>query len=240
MRQVPKYAIIGNGKVANHFCYYFRALSFPFYQWSRSLSKPGSLTQIIQNCDRVLILIKDSAIEGFIQENPILHGKILIHFSGRLFSSLAYGAHPLFTFSHELYDLATYQKIPFILEKEGPSFSELLPGLPNPHYQIPRDLKNLYHSLCVLSGNFSCILWQKFFHELEHTFHLPKSVTHPYMQQIFSNLQKSQGNILTGPLARNDYTTIAANLAALSNDPFQKIYQAFVEVYQEREKNELA
>jgi len=30
---------------------------------------------------------------------------------------------------------------------------------------------------------------------------------------------------------RNDQATINANLTALQQDPFQKIYQAFVEVY---------
>lgn len=241
MRQVPlksttPYLIIGNGRAATHFCHYFKLLQIPFQQWSRQNNPIADLAFMAKNCKHILILIKDSQIENFIKENHCLQNKSLVHFSASLSTSLAFSAHPLMTFSPETYDLATYQKIPFILEKEGPEFDELLPGLINPHYKIPRELKNLYHSLCVISGNFTTLLWQKFFSELETTLQLPKAVAYPYLEQIFNNLRNAEKIALTGPLARNDQATITANIAALSNDPFQKIYLAFVDAYQ-TEKN---
>lgn len=232
MRQVP-YAILGAGRAAQHFCHYFTLLGIPYCQWSRQQNK-SDLTKIIAQSERILILINDDVIEAFILENPRLRNKTLLHCSGRLISPLAFGAHPLTSFSKELYDLETYQKIPFILDQYCPAFAELFPGLSNPSYRISSELKNFYHSLCVLSGNFTCMLWQKFFTELENKFKLPKAVAFPYMRQIFTNLQQDT-IALTGPLVRGDQHTIAANLAALQDDPFQQVYQTFLEIFKKNQ-----
>lgn len=227
MRQVP-YILIGNGRVATHFCHYFSLSNIPYRQWSRSQSL-ATLKTLVDQSDTVLLLITDSEIENFIIENAFLQKKRLIHFSGSLYTPLAYGAHPLFPFREKLYDLDVYQKIPFILEHEEYCLKDLLPELANPSYNIPKALKPFYHSLCVLSGNFTVILWQKFFSELEKL-NIPKEVAHLYLQQNSENLQQDP-NCLTGPLYRRDQKTIAANLDALKEDPFQKIYKAFVETY---------
>ena len=39
---------------------------------------------------------------------------------------------------------------------------------------------------------------------------------------------------LTGPLARGDAATIAANLTALEGDPFHEVYSAFARAYARR------
>jgi predicted short-subunit dehydrogenase-like oxidoreductase (DUF2520 family) len=236
MRQVP-YLIIGNGRVAKHFCYYFRLINIPYHQWFRS-NNSLSLNKIAKNCGRVLLLISDTAIENFIQENNILQKKILIHFSGQLTTKLAYGAHPLMTFSHSLYDLSVYQRIPFILEPGDLTFADLLPGLHNAHFVIPLQLKAFYHALCVLSGNFTCLLWQKFFSELQDTFHLPKEVGLIYLEQIFTNLRDDYRTSLTGPIVRDDKKTIAANLLALKDDPYQEVYRAFVEAHKSQSRGD--
>jgi hypothetical protein len=232
MRQVPPYAIVGAGHMARHFCYYLEQLAIPYRQWSRQMANAsGVLSEIIDCCNPILLLINDEAIEPFIKVNPNLKSKTLVHFSGQLVSAQAYSAHPLMTFAQTLYPLTTYQHMPFIIEKEGPEFSTLLPGLANPHFAIAAKLKPFYHSLCVLSGNFTVLLWQKFFKELENTFHIPAEYAFPYLQQVCINLKQHPQAALTGPLVRGDLATIAANLAALSNDPFQNIYQAFVELF---------
>lgn len=230
MRQVPRYAIIGAGRMARHFSHYLTLLQIPHRQWSRTQSLQ-ELADIVTNSDCILLLISDAAIETVIQQNPILQTKCLVHFSGQLVTPLAHSAHPLMTFSHDLYPLETYQKVPFILEQGRSSFAELFPQLPNLHFAIPPQLKSLYHSLCVLSGNFTTILWQKFFAELENTFQVPAQVAYPYLQQIAMNLQLNPKAALTGPLARDDQKTITANLQALTDDPFQAVYQAFVDAH---------
>lgn len=232
MRQVPRYGIIGNGRMARHFTHYLHLLSIPYIQWSRAEQHSNtSLNTLISQCNPIIILISDAVIETFIHNYPLLHDKTLVHFSGNLITPLAYSAHPLMTFNHSLYELSCYEKISFIIEKEGLLFDELLPGLANPHFAIPKTLKPLYHSLCVLSNNFTVLLWQKFFSELENTFDIPKHAAHFFLTQTCHNLIANEHTALTGPLTRGDNNTIAANLVALEGDPFQKVYQAFLEAY---------
>lgn len=231
MKQVPTYAIIGNGRLARHFAYYFNLLKIPFLQWSRSTHSKSDLQNTASNASHILLLISDKAIEAFINDHPFLNNKILIHFSGSLITPLAFGTHPLMTFSNELYDLKTYEAIPFIYEENAPSFSDLFPQLPNPHYPLSSSLKPLYHTLCVMSNNFTTLLWQKFYQELSQTLKLPIDAIHPILQQTFHNLLNDPHSALTGPLARNDKSTISSNLNTLKNDPFHNVYKAFLETY---------
>lgn len=233
--EFPTYLIIGDGRVARHFAHYFHLLHLPYHTWSRRQDPQAEiLPELVKSHVRILVLIKDEAIPSFVTSHPCLQGKLCIHFSGHLTTPLAHGAHPLYTFGQDVYELSTYQQIPFILEEGDLAFADLLPGLNNRHYRIPKALKPFYHSLCVLSGNFTCLLWQKMFEELENTFHIPRDIAYPYMHQIVDNLQKNAACALTGPLARGDKVTLESNLKALELDPFQGIYQAFVHMYAQK------
>lgn len=233
MKATCPYTIIGSGRVAKHFSHYFRLLNIPFNEWSRSSDPEESqLESSVHNSECILLLIKDDAIENFISTHPFLKNKRLVHFSGSLSTDLAFGAHPLMTFTESLYDLNTYSSIPFILDHQRSEVSPLLPGLRNASYYVPKEQKALYHALCVLSNNFTCMLWEKFFSELQSTFKLPKNVAFPYLQQTMKNLENLSCSPLTGPLVRGDTKTIQANLSSLQNDPFQDIYAAFVKMRQ--------
>jgi len=231
MRQVPYYLIIGNGRVSRHFQHYFSLLHIPFITWHRK--KPTEyLSQYTKSASHILLLIRDDAIEDFIK-NHLSH-RTVVHFSGSLVTPLAYGAHPLMTFNDNLYSLEHYQSIPFILDHNAPEFGEILPGFPNQHVRLDTALKQKYHALCVLSGNFSCMLWQKLFSSLEQEFNIPASIAHGYLQQQTKNLLENQRTALTGPFVRNDINTMEKNLAALYGDPFQEIYKSFINCYQAR------
>ncbi len=233
-RPFLKYTIIGNGRLARHMRHYFSLLNLPMNQWSRSEASESELSSCLAESSHVLLLIRDSAIEDFIQSHPILSNHTLIHCSGALSSVLAYSAHPLLAFGPNLYDRPMYEQISFFIESNGPSSDELLPGLQNSFYRISSEKKALYHALCVLSGNFTTMLWQKLFEEFETQFQVPKATAFPYLQSISENLQKNATQALTGPLARADEITIAKNLAALQGDPFQRVYQAFLTSYREK------
>ncbi|MCE9506761.1 MAG: DUF2520 domain-containing protein [Alphaproteobacteria bacterium] len=232
MRQVPHYLIIGNGRTARHFRHYLPLLGLPVSQWSRSESLL-QLKTLLPAATHILILISDRAIEPFIAEHLQDTAALKIHFSGALASGRAFGAHPLTTFNTGLYTLDKYQSIPFVVDATAPPFAALLPGLPNSHVTLAPELKAKYHALCVLSGNFSCLLWQKFFAALESEFHLPAETGHAYLRQQTENLLTDYATAFTGPLARGDRETIEKNLAALAGDPFQRIYQSFVELKEE-------
>lgn len=243
MRQVPNannfhYAIIGDGRMAKHFCHYLDLLHLPYSQWSRKLNQKNQLKTIIKKSSHLLILISDSSINQFIMDNSIIDKKMIVHFSGRLISEFAWSAHPLMTFGPNLYDLTLYQNIPFFIEKEGPEFSDLLPGLANPNFKISSQQKPYYHALCVLSNNFTAILWQKFYNAMKNEFDIPKDVLIPFMHRTFLNIQEDHQNALTGPLVRNDKNTIKANLEALENDEFHQVYLAFIEAFQEAKEKQ--
>jgi predicted short-subunit dehydrogenase-like oxidoreductase (DUF2520 family) len=160
-----------------------------------------------------------------------LRKNIKIHFSGSLVTRKAYGAHPLMTFGPELYTLEKYLAIPFVVDEKAPLFSDLLPGLHNPNVRLSEKQKAKYHALCVMAGNFSCILWQKLFTGLGQEFGIPPHTADMYLRQQTENLLTNYQGALTGPLARGDEATIARNIRALDGDPFKKIYEAFVEAY---------
>ena len=109
------------------------------------------------------------------------------------------------------------------------SFQDLLPGLPNPHHYIKPELRPLYHALCVTSGNFTTILWDRFFASLTDQLGLPVDVAFPFLDQINENLKDRKFPALTGPIARRDLATIEDNLRALEGDPLQKVYYGFLE-----------
>jgi len=228
-----RYGIIGNGRLACHMQHYFNLLNIPHKVWARKTHTREELSSLEQSCHTILILIKDEQIESFIQQNPDLQQAKLVHCSGQLITPLAFSAHPLMSFNHELYDLELYQQIAFILEEGSPDFYTLFPGLNNPFYTIPKSLKPFYHSLCVLSGNFTILLWQKMFNELQQRFQIPSEAALPYLKQIMHNLEYHPEIALTGPLDRNDQQTIAANLLALDQDPYQQVYSAFVNAYRQ-------
>ncbi len=242
MRQVPNngkitYLIVGNGKVSRHFQFYFQSLNIPFSVWTRGSSE--SFDKIAQQIEKILVLIKDDEIERFISENKkgSLKNKIFIHFSGILTSSTAESVHPLMTFGENLYDPETYSKITFITEAGRKSFREIFPELPNFSFQISKEQKALYHAYCVMSGNFTTILWQSFFDYLKGL-NIPKESAYLYLNKITENILTS-GNPLTGPLERRDIKTITKHIEALEDQPIKNIYLSFIEFYDSKLKEKI-
>lgn len=231
MRQV---LLIGSGRLARHLQSYFTQISLPFISWSRADHEEADLRRKISLSSHVLIAIRDDALEPFINSHNFT-GKTVVHFSGSLVIPGAFGAHPLMTFGPELYDLQTYKNISFVLESGSPALFKLIPELENPFFFINKEQKALYHALCVSSGNFTTLLWQKVFAEFEQTLNLPREILYTYLDQIVANLKNNPEAALTGPLARKDIKTIRNNISALEGRDLQTIYQAFVQSAQLKE-----
>jgi predicted short-subunit dehydrogenase-like oxidoreductase (DUF2520 family) len=235
------YAIVGGGRLARHFSHYFQLLEIHHSRWTRDRGSSFNtsdiadaelrLRQTIDRADRVLLLVSDNAIGALLKQYPFLHEKQLIHCSGALSFPGVAGAHPLMTFADDLYGLDTYQSVPFMLEA-GHSFAELFPGLSNPNFSIKVEDKARYHAMCVMAGNFSQILWKGVSERFEQQFDLPAETLHPYLQQLATNFVQNPDSALTGPLVRGDVQTIERNLNALTDDPLQDLYRAFVGYYQ--------
>jgi 2-dehydropantoate 2-reductase len=224
-----KYGLVGGGAAARHFAQYLNLKRIPFHQWTRSSQTPVS--NALKSCTDIILLIRDDALLQFKEANAdFLADKRVIHFSGSLWINGACGFHPLMSFGPELYSLSIYESIPFICDTTSPDFASVFPQLSNPVYYIDPTRKPLYHSLCVLSGNFTIMLWQKMFLEFETRLGLPREAALPYLRQIFQNIESGVERALTGPVQRRDEKTIEQNLNALKNDKFAKVYEAFMEV----------
>jgi 2-dehydropantoate 2-reductase len=107
-------------------------------------------------------------------------------------------------------------------------FEKLMPGLPNKSFVVEPELKTLYHTLCVLSGNFTVALWQKAFSDFQSRLGVSSEMLIPYLKQVVSNLETNPEAALTGPVARKDVSTIAKHIQQLEGDNFQEVYKSFV------------
>jgi predicted short-subunit dehydrogenase-like oxidoreductase (DUF2520 family) len=232
--EVP-YLIVGNGKLAKHIIHYFQLMEIPLRHWHRHSS--DLFNYAASNVSKILLLIPDDTIEEFIQQHKsdTSNDVTWIHCSGALSTPHTESAHPLMTFTHELYNKESYMNIPFITERDRKNFTELFPELPNKSYIISGELKTFYHAWCTLAGNFTSILWTEFFNRLENSLNIPKESAYPYLQRIFSNIM-IQPNPVTGPLSRGDNNTIKKHIASLTDDEFSKVYKAFVGVYKPKNK----
>jgi len=223
-----RYLLVGRGRLSRHLQRYLELESIPCECWHRSSAEP--FENAVTRAEAVVVLISDDAIEAFVARHATGDRRTWIHCSGSLSTPLADCAHPLMLFGDELYDHATYRRIPFVTERGRRSFRELFPGLGNPHSEIDPECKGLYHALCTMGGNFSTLLWMKVFHEAEGRLGLDRELFYPYLEQVTRNLMASP-DPLTGPLARGDERTMTSHLAALVGDPFEGVYRAFVTAY---------
>jgi predicted short-subunit dehydrogenase-like oxidoreductase (DUF2520 family) len=223
---MTKILIVGAGKLAKHLNHYFHLLELSPLAWDRA-QDPHLLKTKAAQASHILLAISDSAIENFYCLNLAGLDKTVVHFSGALNIPDLIAAHPLMSFGPELYDRETYFRIHFMLTGAD-SLIEALPGLPNNFSILAADKKALYHSLCVMGGNFPVILWQKMIAQFE-SLGIPKEAARVYLETILGNTLKNPQTALTGPLARKDKHSLIKNIEALENDEFQKIYFAFTD-----------
>lgn len=240
MKTNPHYALLGGGRVARHLRHYLQLEDLPVTGWARdnrstlnSFDDPDPerrLRATVAKATHVLLLVSDDAIAPLLRRYAFLHGHELVHCAGAISLPGVAGAHPLMTFGRDLYDRDAYRRIPFVVEA-GHRFTDLFPGLENPHHAIAPEQKALYHALCVTAGNFPQLLWQAVGERLERDLGIPADVLGAYLQQSLSNALADPDGALTGPLARGDTATIGRNLSALGPGGLQELYRAFMEFH---------
>lgn len=222
--------IIGHGRLAKHLIHWCSLLpksQNSIHTWNRNGHTPLSL----QNIDYIWLAISDDSLVSFYQETlkPLLNGQKVVHFSGTMHHEEMASAHPLMTFSYDLYDLGAYNKVHFGLTGAS-TLTEVLPGFSNPFFKLRPEDKPLYHALCVASGNLPQLIWsqtQPQFSDLK----IPEAAVKAFLQQSLTNFFAQGPQAVTGPIVRNDKTTITKNLSALEkvNLKLKNIYQSFLQ-----------
>jgi hypothetical protein len=250
MGQVPlknfHYLVVGDGRTSSHLQIYFQRLGISFSTFARSRNSAAEWAAATARATHVLLLIKDDQIDVFFRARPELKTKCCVHFSGALVHPEIPSAHPLMTFTHLPLPDELLDQMVFTIEQEGPAFAELLPGVPNAHVRVPRAQKARYHAWCVISGNFTTLLWEATAREFANGLGLDPQILVPYFtaqaRNISAHLSSHQSSpesattsCLTGPFARRDLQTIEKHEAALSGHPFQSVYSAFWQAYQSQQ-----
>lgn len=236
----PHYALLGDGRLARHMRHYLGLLQLPCTLWARNAAsefnsythpEPAErLRGTIAPATHVVLLVSDAAIPELLRKYPFLHSRTLVHCAGALSLPGVAGAHPLMTFSGQLYSCEQYREIPFLVE-QGYRFEDVLPGLPNSHHAVRVEHKALYHALCVMAGNFPQMLWQAVSQRFDAQLQVPPAVLEPYLRQVLANFLADPEGALTGPMARGDEPTVNRNLKALEQDPLASLYRAFGDLY---------
>ncbi len=258
MGQVPsgfKILLVGNGRLATTL---FNALQGgdpeashgDIRRWRRPSSfSPSSLSlkQVIreENPSHIYLAVSDTALHDLAEQHrEDFKGRTVVHFAGSLSSfSGIHAAHPLSTFSSRETPMSAteFERVPFILDRGAPAFSSLFPTLQNASFEMDPAMRGYYHALCVMSGNFTVLLWEAAAQRFEHELGVPMSALDVYREQIFKNLEQASRtqnskSVLTGPLARGDMKTVDSHLESLSRQKesaLLEIYRGFVKLHQE-------
>lgn len=231
MGQVPFDLIIGRGRLASHLSYFLSLAEhpYPILIWHREQSKQD-LAELLSNARAIFLGINDDALADFIAELP--ESSKAVHFSGARTFRKVLGAHPLMTFSTELYTKDVYEKIPFVVDQSKEKFAEFFPSLTNEVHEIEPEKKALYHAFCVLSGNFTTIMWSALAEEMKNRLDLPPRILNSFLTKTAENTLKNRFAALTGPLARGDKQVIETHLAVLKETPWHQLYKDLIQTYE--------
>lgn len=217
--------IVGSGRLSNHLNHWvgLQKNNYKILNWDRS-QDPHAIKKYVSVADFVWLAISDSAIVSFYEKYINGFDCKAVHFSGALHDARILSAHPLMTFTDEIYSDEIYEKITFAITGFE-NLSEALPGFQNKFFKISADHKPMYHALCVIAGNFPQMLWSEVSAQCLQK-NIPFEAFTLYLRQSLENFISSGAAAVTGPIARKDLITIEKNKAALP-EKLKNIYSVF-------------
>lgn len=225
---MKNYLILGSGRWALHLQKSLALAGISHGSWARKTQTLSDLQEKLTCASHVWLAVSDQALPEWAEKLRSFDGPVL-HSSGALEIGGLHCVHPLMSFSNELYSDDFYSRFAFVTTSPLPR-EDLIASLPNPFFRIEPEQKTFYHAMCVLAGNGSVLLWQKFLHEMRRL-GISNEASTLYARRIVENLANDPARALTGPLVRNDQITLQADLHSLAEDPFQGVLAALIEAY---------
>lgn len=216
-----KILLIGSGRVAKHLRFYFQSLGLTLSTWSRT-EDLHQLTEKLKTAKYVGLAISDDNLSDFYEKHLQNLNVKSFHFSGAFHHPKILSFHPLMTFPDELYEKDFYQNIHFAVSDIS-EFKNIFPKLTNPIFLLTPEHKTFYHAWAVLLGAGTQNHLKSGLQALA-AIGVPHNATLIYLEKIFEQFLKHQGQSITGPWIRNDKKTIEKNLAALSSQDDQALY----------------
>ncbi|NOS84306.1 MAG: DUF2520 domain-containing protein [Ignavibacteria bacterium] len=236
-----KILIIGFGKLGSHLYYSLKSTGKYKVTFAKKRNKKSILDGLIRSADVIFICVQDSIItktaESIIKLNVPLKNKTIFHTSGALTSDAIkvlkqHGTytgsfHPVQSFAKRTTRLTdSFNKIYIATEGDKPavkkaySIAKSIGSIP---FTIKKENKVYHHICCVMASNFLSALNGR----IEETGR-KKIQINGFNNLTFLNIymplaKQTLGNIavhgakgsLTGPIERNDVTTVKHHLEAL-------------------------
>ena len=186
----------------------------------------------VARADVIAAAIPDDALDSWLETwRDRLAGKRAFHFSGARVIDGFPGYHPLYSFPQTPLAPAQFGAIAIAREPGAAPFAEIIPGANNPELAVAAEDRAFYHALAVVSGNFAAHLWNETAAAFAERLG-PKGgeILSAYFASVVDRFRESPLSSMTGPVARRDAGTVAANLKALEASPrLRALYQAFLE-----------
>jgi len=250
MQKQVSIAVIGRGKLGSSFAQKISKMGAGYKLFAHLPARSKSFHRLSESEGPSVIIVasRDAEIQKVAKMAVMSAGKnlsLMIHCSGSNQSTILpirkgvtrLTLHPIQTFAKA--DPSLLKNIYFMASTDEASarkwaakFVKDIGGI-DTIFIKGKDLA-LYHTLVVFAANFTTLIGGAV-EIFSKSLHIPpeqikKAIT-PLMQQSLDNvLKESAKKVLTGPLARKDYTTILKHRLALQKQPksLRKIYEGFV------------
>lgn len=214
----------------------------------------ASAEELVSASDAVFLTVPDSAIKETYNTLPknLFDGRQICHCSGAMsaaeaFPNIAeYGAkaasiHPLFPISSKTESYKELSNAFFCIEGDcAADWTAILSDMGNPTRIITSDIKSRYHAACSVASNLVCGLIAESTELLEQCGFTADEALSALEPLAMSNMKRifavGPTAALTGPVERNDVSTVKKHIACISGKNDSVIYRAVSEKLTEMAK----
>lgn len=214
----------------------YYSLSLESAQWAAAFTNTTcykNIEEIVRSCHMIFLTVPDGAIASVWEEiKPFTDGKIICHCSGlhssKIFSdidkrnSYGYSIHPLMAVSNKEESYKEFSKALFTIEGDATYLShieEIFQNMGNSTRIISAENKIKYHAAAAILSNYMTGLFdisQRLFEECGFA---PEEAGKELYSLAKGNLDHilEDGCVqaLTGPIERNDITTVQKHMGVL-------------------------
>ncbi len=208
---------------------------------SKAFDEPAKLIKV---SDAVFITVPDGTIRSVWDDIKLLDlkGKMICHCSGAMTAAEAFpdvlskGAsgfsiHPLFPVSSKYETYKLLGSAFFCIEGDADGISvwhDIFTSIGNPVRIIDGSVKVRYHAACAISSNLMCGLAQLSLDLLQKCGFTEHEALEALRPLAMSNMQRlfevGPNEALTGPVERNDVSTVSKHLRCFDTDNDRAMY----------------
>lgn len=198
---------------------------------------------LVKECDVIFITVPDGSINQIWQQirNYEIKGKYICHCSGALSSQDAfdgivytgaygYSIHPLFAVSDKFNAYREFEDVFFVAEGDGPNdIIKMLRSLGNPLHIIESQHKTAYHLAAATASNLVCGLIDQSIEIMQMCGFEENEAIRALGPILMGNMAHiaDRGPVasLTGPVERNDITTVRKHMDCMTDEKQKEVYR---------------